>query len=307
MPCFIVKDDWFDLGGKRKPGVWYCYETESKGDKTHRAEIIEELRAETGNLSANDRQKLLDYLAAIGETDQDIIDEYLTECGKDAAILSRALQQADDCLRINAGDVSGLVQCSGCRHLSGDTCQRQAQRQGLLKVDTMKRERRSFDTAFKLQVVKMIQDQGLTVAQVCQDFKLGETAVRRRLKQVQAEQSGQPGIGKPLTPDQQRIRQLEQENRQLRTDNELLKKVSAFYALRLSLPRNCAEAPSASPVNGGEGRDGTAGLPIAGCQSFRALCGPAPSAAASSPLRHAGSVASSVRRDRPMLWQPSPA
>lgn len=32
MPCFIVKDDWFDLGGKRKPGVWYCYETESKGD-----------------------------------------------------------------------------------------------------------------------------------------------------------------------------------------------------------------------------------------------------------------------------------
>lgn len=26
-PCFIVKDDWFDLGGKRKPGVWYCYET----------------------------------------------------------------------------------------------------------------------------------------------------------------------------------------------------------------------------------------------------------------------------------------
>ncbi len=32
MPCFIVRDDWFDLGGKRKPGVWYCYETEGKGD-----------------------------------------------------------------------------------------------------------------------------------------------------------------------------------------------------------------------------------------------------------------------------------
>ena len=32
MPCFIIKDDWFDLGGKRKSGVWYCYETESKGD-----------------------------------------------------------------------------------------------------------------------------------------------------------------------------------------------------------------------------------------------------------------------------------
>lgn len=71
----------------------------------------------------------------------------------------------------------------------------------------MKLERRSFDAAFKLKMVKMIQEQGLTVAQVYQELKLGETAVRRWLKQVQAEQSGQSGIGKPLTPDQQRIRQ----------------------------------------------------------------------------------------------------
>lgn len=97
----------------------------------------------------------------------------------------------------------------------------------------MTRERGSFDAAFKLQVVKMIQEQGLTVPQVCQELKLGETAVRRWLKQVQAEQNGQPGIGKPLTPDQQRIRQLELENRQLRADNELLKKASAFFAKEL--------------------------------------------------------------------------
>ena len=97
----------------------------------------------------------------------------------------------------------------------------------------MKQERRSFDAAYKLQVVKMIQEQGLTVTQVCQELKLGETAVRRWLKQVQSEQSGQPGIGKPLTPDQQWIRQLEQENRQLRSDNELLKKASAFFAKEL--------------------------------------------------------------------------
>jgi transposase len=96
----------------------------------------------------------------------------------------------------------------------------------------MKQARRSFDAAFKLQVVKMVQDQGLTVTQVCQELKLGETAVRRWLKQVEAEQNGQR-IGKPLTPDQQRIRQLELENRQLRADNELLKKASAFFAREL--------------------------------------------------------------------------
>jgi transposase len=166
----------------------------------------------------------------------------------------------------------------------------------------MKQDRRSFDAAFKLQVVNMVQEQGLTVAQVCQELKLGETAVRRWLKQVQAEQSGQPGIGKPLTPDQQRIRQLELENRQLRSDNELLKKASAFYALWVSLHGNCDETPVDSTVNGGEGHHGTAGLQTLGRQSFGMVCGPATSWAASSVVRHARSTAQPVRCDRAMLW-----
>ncbi len=74
-------------------------------------------------LSTKERQKLLAYLDAIGETDRESIDEYLTGCGKDAESLARQLQQADDCLQLKTGDFTGLVQCSGCRHLSGDTCQ----------------------------------------------------------------------------------------------------------------------------------------------------------------------------------------
>lgn len=97
----------------------------------------------------------------------------------------------------------------------------------------MSQKRRVFDSAFKLEVVKMIQANGLSVAQVCQDMQVGETAVRRWLKQAEAEQLGQAGIGKALTPEQQRIRQLEAENRQLKSDNELLKKASAFFAREL--------------------------------------------------------------------------
>jgi len=94
----------------------------------------------------------------------------------------------------------------------------------------MSRKRRAFDASFKLQVVQMVKEQGLSVPQVCQDLELGETAVRRWLQQYEAELSGQSGIGKPLTPEQQRIRQLEAENRQLKQDNDLLKKASAFFA-----------------------------------------------------------------------------
>lgn len=79
----------------------------------------------------------------------------------------------------------------------------------------------------------MIKDQGLSVSQVCQDMNLGETAVRRWLKQVEAEQTGESGSGKPLTAEQQRIRQLEAEVRQLKTDNDILKKASAFFAREL--------------------------------------------------------------------------
>ncbi|TGC27137.1 IS3 family transposase [Pseudomonas citronellolis] len=70
----------------------------------------------------------------------------------------------------------------------------------------------------------MIKDQGLSITQVCRDMDLGETAVRRWVQQYEAELSGQAGVGKPLTPEQQRIRQLEAENRQLKQDNDLLKK-----------------------------------------------------------------------------------
>ena len=62
---------------------------------------------------------------------------------------------------------------------------------------------------------------------------LVESVVRRWISQFEAEQAGLPGIGKPITAEHQRIRQLELENRQLPGDVEILKKVSAFFACEL--------------------------------------------------------------------------
>ena len=96
----------------------------------------------------------------------------------------------------------------------------------------MTKPKRVFDTAFKLDVVKLIQEQGFSVNQVCKDMGVGESAVRRWVKQVEAEQLSQSGIGKSITPEQQRIRQLEAEVRKLKSDNELLKN-----SVRLLCPR----------------------------------------------------------------------
>lgn len=92
------------------------------------------------------------------------------------------------------------------------------------------RKRRTFDPGLKLEVVKMIKEQGLSIQHVSESMSIGQTAIRRWLTQYSAEQNGQPGIGKPLTTEQQRIRHLELENQQLRQDVTILKKASAFFA-----------------------------------------------------------------------------
>ena len=97
----------------------------------------------------------------------------------------------------------------------------------------MSKQRTHYEPAFKLEIARMVVDQGMSVAQVVKDMNIGRTAVTRWVEQFRAEQQGKPGIGKPLTVELQRIRQLETENRQLRSDNDLLKKASAFFAREL--------------------------------------------------------------------------
>ncbi|WP_038085621.1 transposase, partial [Thioalkalivibrio sp. ALM2T] len=97
----------------------------------------------------------------------------------------------------------------------------------------MARKRRSFSSEYKERVARMVVDDGLEVSVVCRDQDLGETAVRRWVDQLKAERAGQLGEGRPLTAEQQRIRQLEEENRRLKEDKELLKKASAFFAREL--------------------------------------------------------------------------
>ena len=83
-------------------------------------------------------------------------------------------------------------------------------------------ENKKYESAFKLEVARLVVDQGVKVAQIIKEMSIGETAVRHWVDQDRAEQLGQAGIEKPLSAEQQRIRQLEQENRLLRSDNDLL-------------------------------------------------------------------------------------
>jgi len=78
---------------------------------------------------------------------------------------------------------------------------------------------------------KPFGEQPLTVRAVCQDLPLSESILRRWLATYDAEQSG---TARPMSSEQQRIRQREKENHPLKQDVAILKKASAFFARALA-------------------------------------------------------------------------
>ncbi len=93
----------------------------------------------------------------------------------------------------------------------------------------MKRARRFFSPEFKAEAVKLIKERGYSVAQTCREWDIGETALRRRINRVEAENQGYvlPG-SKPISPEQQRIYELEKRIKELEEDKLILKKATAI-------------------------------------------------------------------------------
>ena len=54
----------------------------------------------------------------------------------------------------------------------------------------MKRARRFFSPEFKAEAVRLIQERGYSVSQACRELDIGETALRRWISQVEAENQG---------------------------------------------------------------------------------------------------------------------
>ncbi|EER47958.1 IS222, family IS3 [Actinobacillus minor NM305] len=93
----------------------------------------------------------------------------------------------------------------------------------------MRRPRRTFSAEFKAEAVKLITERGYSITQACKELDIGETALRRWVSQVQAECLGYVLLGsKPISPEQQRIRELENRIKELEEDKEILKKATAI-------------------------------------------------------------------------------
>jgi transposase len=87
-----------------------------------------------------------------------------------------------------------------------------------------------------LETIKATGARHGVVTRVGLELGIGSETLRHWVKQAEIDQGLRPGV---TTADQQRILDLEKENRELRRANEILKTASAFFARELDprLPR----------------------------------------------------------------------
>jgi transposase len=90
--------------------------------------------------------------------------------------------------------------------------------------------RKTYTREFKLQALKMLTDQGLSVAEVAR--RLGVTEGCLRAWRAAADEHGSaafPGQGNPSPADDE-LRRLRAEVARLKAERDLLKKAAAYFA-----------------------------------------------------------------------------
>jgi transposase len=97
-------------------------------------------------------------------------------------------------------------------------------------VDTPKRRpRRQFAEEFKASAVRLVLDEGKTVGAAARDLDLTETALREWVKRARADRThGRTGL---TTAEREELARLRKENRELRTERDILKKVHPVIEL----------------------------------------------------------------------------
>ncbi len=92
----------------------------------------------------------------------------------------------------------------------------------------MIRQRRSFSAEFKLEAACLVLDQGYSIAEASRSLNVGETGLRRWVTQLEKERGGSTPVSKALTPEQQKIQELEARVHRLEREKSILKKATAL-------------------------------------------------------------------------------
>ncbi|HHX1023429.1 TPA: IS3 family transposase [Pseudomonas aeruginosa] len=88
----------------------------------------------------------------------------------------------------------------------------------------MSKQRRTFSAEFKREAAALVLDQGYSHIDACRSLGVVDSALRRWVKQLEAERQGVTPKSKALTPEQQKIQELEARINRLERENAIFKK-----------------------------------------------------------------------------------
>jgi transposase len=92
------------------------------------------------------------------------------------------------------------------------------------------RKRRTYTPEFKAEAVRLITEQGYSVAEAARSLGLHENLIRSWKRALEANgEHAFPGRGK-LPAVEEELRRLRAENKRLQAERDILKKAAAFFA-----------------------------------------------------------------------------
>ena len=91
--------------------------------------------------------------------------------------------------------------------------------------------RKKYSKEFKLDAVSLVLEQGYTRREAARSLDINEQMLGRWVKEQKESEDGKAfrGNGK-LTPEQEEIRRLKKELKQVEMERDILKKATAFFA-----------------------------------------------------------------------------
>ena len=92
----------------------------------------------------------------------------------------------------------------------------------------MSQSKPTFSREFKEDAACLVLDKNYTYKEACEAVGVGESALRRWVKQLASERQGVTPKGKAITADQQEIQSLQARIKQLEWENMILKKATAL-------------------------------------------------------------------------------
>ena len=92
---------------------------------------------------------------------------------------------------------------------------------------------KQYSAEFKLEAIKRLEKSGEPLTKVAEELGVKPTTMQGWVnKYRKSPQTPFPGSGN-LSPEDERLRKLERENRELKEENEILKKAAAYFAKNL--------------------------------------------------------------------------